>query len=279
MSIEPESSADKAKLEQTLTKLTREDPTFRWQENSDTGQTLISGMGVLHLEIKAHRLREDYHLKVRIGKPLVSFRETIRQAIEVEGECQKQAGAAGLFARVKVRFEHFKDPQPVTIVNRVPGEKLAPEYVTAAEQGIRGALQSGEMGYPVIDIRATVLDGEMDQQLSSEIAFQAAGTDAVHRALRDNFNLLEPIMHSEVTVPEEYLGPITADLNARRAEITQVLTRGNLRIIEALVPLSRMFDYSDRARSLSQGRTSWIMEPRSYAPVPNAFLLRLEAGY
>jgi elongation factor G len=119
----------------------------------------------------------------------------------------------------------------------------------------------------------------MDQQLSNEIAFQAAGTDAVHRALRDNFNLLEPIMHSEVTVPEEYLGPITADLNARRAEITQVLTRGNLRIIEALVPLSRMFDYSDRVRSLSQGRASWTMEPRSYAPVPDDFLRGLEAGY
>ncbi len=279
MSIEPESSADKVKLEQTLTKLTREDPTFRWHENKDTGQTLISGMGVLHLEIKAHRLREDYRLKVRIGKPLVSFRETIRASIEVEGECRRQAGTAGMFAKIKVRFEKVKGEQPITVVNQVPPDKLLPEYIAAAEQGIRGALQSGEFGYPVIDIRATILDGAMDQELSSDIAFQAAGTDAVHTALRNNIDLLEPVMHSEVTVPEEYLGPVTADLNARRAEITQVLTRGKLRTVEALVPLSRMFDYSDRVRSLSQGRASWTMEPRSYAPVPEEFMRGLEEGY
>jgi elongation factor G len=272
MSIEPESSADKVKLEQTLTKLTREDPTFRWHEDRDTGQTLISGMGVLHLEIKAHRLREDYRLKVRVGKPRVSYRETIRRPLEVEGECHKQAGAAGLFGKVRVRFEQVKSDQAVTVTSAVPPEKLLPDYLAAAEQGIRAALQSGELGYPVIDIRATILDGDMDQQLASDVAFQAAGADAVHKALRENIILLEPVMHSEVTVPEEYLGPVTADLNARRAEITQVLARGNLRTIEALVPLSRMFDYSDKVRSLSQGRAGWTMEPRSYVAVPDDVL-------
>jgi elongation factor G len=279
MSIEPESSADKVKLEQTLTKLTREDPTFRWHENKDTGQTLISGMGVLHLEIKAHRLREDYRLKIRIGKPLVSFRETIRTPIEVEGECRRQAGTAGLFAKLKVRFEQVKGEQPVTVVNRAPPEQLLTEYAAAAERGLREALESGEFGYPVIDVRATILDCEIDQELSNDVAFQAAGTDAVHKALRNNVILKEPVMYSEVTVPEEYLGPVAADLNARRAEITQVLTRGKLRTIEALVPLSRMFDYSDRVRSLSQGRASWTMEPRSYAPVPEDFMRGLQEGY
>jgi elongation factor G len=268
MSIEPESSADKQKLEQTLTKLAREDPTFRWHENKDTGQTLISGMGVLHLDIKTHRLREDYHLKVRVGKPLVSYRETIRQPVEVEGECVRQAGTSGLFGKIRVHFEHFKGEQPITVVNQVSPEALPYEFVAAAERGVRGALQSGDYGYPVIDVRATLLGGAMDQQLSNEVAFEAAGTDAVYRAMRQNSVLLEPVMRTEVTVPEEYLGAVTADLNARRAEITQVLLRGNLRVIETLVPLSRMFDYSDKVRSLSQGRAGWTMEPKTYGAVP-----------
>jgi elongation factor G len=269
MSIEPESSADKAKLEQTLTKLAREDPTFRWHEDRDTGQTLISGMGVLHLETKTIKLSEDYRLKARVGKPRVSYRETLRHPVEVEGECVKQAGTSGLFAKVRVRFEHFKGDQPVTVVSEVNPERLLPEYVAAAERGIRGALLSGDLGYPVIDVRATILDGQMDQELSNEVAFEAAGANAVNQALRDNIILLEPVMHLEVTVPEEYLGPVTADLNARRAEITQVLMRGNLRVIEAVVPLRRMFDYSDKVRSLSQGRAGWTMEPRAYGAVPD----------
>jgi elongation factor G len=271
MSIEPESSADKQKLEQTLTKLAREDPTFHWHEDRDTGQTLISGMGVLHLEIKTHRLREDYHLLVRVGKPRVSYRETIRNPVEVEGEAPKQAG----FARVKVRFEHFTGDKPITIVNAVNPEALLPEYLAAAERGIRGALQSGEVGYGVINVRATLLEGQMDQELSNEPAFEVAGANAVNKALRDNIILLEPIMYLEVTVPEEYLGPVTGDLNARRAEITQVLMRGNLRVIEALVPLSRMLDYSERVRSLTQGRAGWTMERRSYGAAPDEVLRAL----
>src|SRR5262249_6893100 len=141
-------------------------------------------------------------------------------------------------------------------------------YVAAAEQGIRGALHSGELGYPVINIKAVIVKGEMDEQLSNEVAFQAAGADAVNRALKGNVVLLEPVMRLEVTVPEEYLGPVTADLNARRAEIEQLFTRGKLRVIEALVPLARMFDYSDKVRSLTQGRAGWTMEPHQYRPAP-----------
>lgn len=272
MSIEPESSGDRAKMEQLLTTLGREDPTFRWHIDPDTGQTLISGMGVLHLEIKIHRLREDFNLRVRVGKPRVSYRETLRRPARVVGECVRQAGTAGLFAKVTVEFEQHTGDQPITLVNRIPSEKLTPLFSASAEQGIRGALGSGELGFPVMNVKATLIDAEMDPQASTETAFQAAGADAVHRAMRANIVLLEPIMHLEVTVPEEYLGPVTADLNVRRAEIDQVLARGKLRVIEARVPLRLMFDYADKVRSLSQGRASSTLEPHSYAPAPDDVL-------
>jgi elongation factor G len=271
-SIEPESSADKDKLTDTLNRLKREDPTFTWRIDADTGQRLMSGMGVLHLEVKRHVMERDYKLRIRVGKPLVSFRETIQRRVRAEGVCVRHAGAAGLFAKVTVELEPLPADKGVEVVSRAAPEALPVEFVAAAEQGIRGALQSGELGYPVIDVRATILGGELDQSLSTDVAFQAAGADAVHKALRGNMTVLEPVMHLEVVLPEEYLGPVTADLNARRAEITEVLTRGRLRVVEVLVPLRQMFDYSDKVRSLTQGRAGWTMEPRSYKPVPDDVL-------
>ncbi len=273
MSIEPESTADRQKLENTLTLLGREDPTFRWRTDPETGQTLISGMGVLHLEIKTNRLREDFRVKARIGKPLVSFRETLRKLRRVEGECVRQgAGGPGMFAKVTVELEPHKGEQSITVLNRVDSETVPYEFLTAAEQGIRGALTSGQLGYPVMNVRATITAAEVDEQLSSETAFQAAGADAVNQAMRNNVVLLEPVMRLDVTVPEEYLGPVTADLNARRAEINEVLTRGKLRVVEALVPMRTMFDYADKVRSLSQGRAGYTMEPNSYRPAPDDVL-------
>jgi elongation factor G len=271
-SIEPESSADKDKLLATLEMLRREDPTFTWKVDKDTGQTLMSGMGMLHLEIKQHRMERDFRLKVRVGQPRVSYRETLRKPIRIVGECVKQAGTAGLFAKVTVEFEPHKGMEPITVRNRVDPEVLPHAFAAAAEQGIRGALESGDLGYPVMNVRATLLAAEVDEQFSNETAFQAAGADAVHKALRDNIILLEPMMKLEVTVPEEFLGPVTADLNVRRADIQELLTRGKLRVIEAIVPLSRMFDYSDKVRSQSQGRASWTMEPFEYRPAPDEVL-------
>jgi elongation factor G len=271
-SIEPESSADKQKLTDALNQLKREDPTFDWKADQETGLTLMTGMGVLHLEVKRHRMERDFRLRVRVRQPRVSYRETLRRAVRVEGECVRQAGTAGLFAKVTVEFDPFKGEQPITVVNRIPSDKLTPLFLAAAEQGIRGALQSGELGYPVMNVRATLLDGAMDPQDSNEIAFQAAGADSVHQALRDNIVLLEPVMHLEVTVPEEYLGPVISDLLVRRAEIDQQLVRGKLRVIEARVPLRHMFDYADKVRSLSQGRASSTMEPHAYAPAPDEVL-------
>ncbi|MBV9122486.1 MAG: elongation factor G [Planctomycetes bacterium] len=271
-SIEPESSADKQKLVDTLTLLRREDPTFDARVDPETGQTLMSGMGMLHLEIKQKRMERDFRLKVRVGKPRVSYRETLRRSIRVEGECVRQAGSAGLFAKVTVDLEPFQSEQPVVVRSQLEEDALPAAFVKAAEQGIRGALQSGELGYPVINVRATLVGGELDQQFSNEVAFEAAGADAVNKALRDNVVLLEPVMHLEVSVPEEYLGPVTADLNARRAEITEVLTRGKWRVIEALIPLAQTFDYSEKVRSLSQGRANWTMETHAYAPAPDEVL-------
>jgi elongation factor G len=267
MSIEPDSSADKDKLTDSLDRLKREDPTFTWRVDADTGQMLMSGMGILHLEVKKHRLERDFRLQVRVSKPRVSYRETMKKAIKIEGEFIKQAGATGLFAKVTVDFEPISVEQGVIVNNKIADEALPAEFALAAEQGIRYALQSGELGYPVIGVKATMRSAQMQEGLSNEIAFQAAGADAVNKALRGNMTLLEPVMHTEVTVPEEYLGPVTADMNVRRAEIREVITRGKLRVIEALVPLAKMFDYSDRVRSLTQGRASWTMAPSAYAPV------------
>jgi elongation factor G len=275
-SIEPESSADKQRLTDALNSLRREDPTFDWKVDPETGQTLMTGMGVLHLEVKQHRMERDFRLKVRVSRPRVSYRETLRSPRTVVGECVRQAGTAGLFAKLTVAFEPQGGQQPITVEARLPETtEMPPLFQMAAEQGVRGALQSGELGFPVMGVKATILDAELDPQVSNEVAFQAAGADAVHKALRDNIVLLEPVMRLEVTVPEEYLGPVTADLNARRADITEILTRGKLRVIEALVALAQMFDYADKVRSLSQGRASSTMEPHSYRPAPEELLQRL----
>jgi elongation factor G len=270
-SIEPESSADKQRLADTLNSLKKEDPTFSWRVDPETGQTLMNGMGMLHLEIKQKRMERDFRLKVRVGQPLVSYRETLRTPVTVTGEF-KQPGAAGMFAKITAAFEPFKGEQPITITSKIKRDRLTPEFLAAAENGIRGALQSGDLGFPVINVRATILDGVMDLQLSNEMAFEAAGADAVNQALRNNAELLEPIMHLEVMVPEEHLGAVTADLNARRAEITELHHHGKWHVIEALIPLAKTFDYSEKVRSLSQGRASWTMEPHAYRPAPPEIL-------
>jgi elongation factor G len=272
MSVEPESSADRATLEKRLTTLGREDPTFRWQVDPETGQTLISGMGTLHLEIKVNRLRNDFKVKVRVGKPRVSYRETLRSPITTVGECVRQTGGAGLFGKLKVRFEPHKGEQSITVVNELDYEKVPAALVQAADLGVRGSLQSGLLGYPLMNVRATILDAELDEQISNETALQAAGADAVHQALRDNIVLLEPMMSLEVQVPEEYFGAVSSDLNVRRAQIENVSLRGKLRVIEGLVPLARMFDYAEKIRSLTQGRGTFSMEPHSYEPAPDDVL-------
>ncbi len=267
-SIEPESSADKDKLASVLKLLTREDPTFQVRTDPETGQTMMNGMGKLHLEVKQHRMERDFKLKVRVGKPRVSYRETLKKPVSVVGECVRHAGTAGLFAKVRVDFEPNPADPAIQVQWEVPPDELPPEFIAAAEQGVRGGLESGELGYPVMNVRAILRGGETDPQFSNETAFQAAGADAVRKAMRDNIVLLEPVMRVEVTVPSEFLGPVTADLNARRGEIQKLHSRGNASVLEALVPAAKMFDYADEVRSLSQGRASPSLEPHSYRPAP-----------
>jgi elongation factor G len=278
-SVEPETSADKKKLEDTLNLLAREDPTFTWGVDKDTGQTLMNGMGMLHLEIKQHRMERDFKLHVRVGKPRVSYRETLRSAARVVGECIKQApgSAAGQFARVTVELEPYRGDEPVVVQSRLKPDVLPEHFVAAAEAGVRGALDSGELGYPVINVRATIVDGEMDEHQSSDIAFQAAGADAVHRAMRDNMVLLEPWMKILVVVPNEYGGAIMGDLNSRRGEVYRYELQSDSGVtqIEAHAPLVALFDYIDALRSLSQGRASSTMEPWEYKAAPDDVMHRL----
>src|SRR4029077_9336953 len=168
MSVEPESSADKDKLADALNRLRREDPTFTWRVDADTGQTLMNGMGILHLEVKRHRMERDFRLKIRVGKPRVSYRETMRQKVRVEGECIRQAGTAGLFAKVTVEFEPKKLPEGTLVQTKTLDGILPPLFVHAAEQGLKGALQSGELGYPVMNVQASIIAGQMHEADSNE---------------------------------------------------------------------------------------------------------------
>jgi elongation factor G len=268
-SIEPESSADKQKLVDVLTLLSKEDPTFRWRMDPETGQTLMSGMGMLHLEVKRHRMERDFRLKPRVGKPRVSYRETLKSPITSVGEIDKRtASGQGLFGRLTVAFDNQRGGG-IKAGSKIKPDVIPAHLLAAAEKGLLSALQSGVMGYPTLDMQATIIDAKHDETLSNEIAFEAAASDAVMKASKDNMLVLEPIMALEVTVPDEFYGGITGDLNARRAEITETHQRGKWWIVSARVPLAKMFDYADRLRSLSQGRASSTMSPHSYAPAPD----------
>jgi elongation factor G len=233
----------------------------------------------LHLEVKRHRMERDFRLNVRVGKPRVSYRETLRSPIQTVGEFSRQSAGTGLFGRLTVSFANAASDPPVTVSNKLPPGKLPPLLMAAAERGLRDALQSGgEFGYPVLNVQATIVDAAYEEQLSNEVAFVAAAADAVRQAFKDNVVLLEPIMHVEVATPEESLGPITADLNARRSEILQLGPRGKWWVVEALAPLAKLFDYADKLRSLSQGRASSTMEPHSYRPAPDDVLASFYDG-
>ena len=268
-SIEPESSADKQKLLDVLTRLRREDPTFVFKFDSDTGQTLMSGMGALHLEVKTHRMERDYKVKVRVGKPKVSYRETMGKAVKVTGECDRMLGAQQMFAKLAVEFKPGGADPACKAVNKLKPGVLPPNFMAAAERGLKGALGSGEFGFPLLYVTGTIIAAEMDAQLSTEVAFEVAASDAVNRALKNNSVLLEPIMLVSVTVPEEYVGNVIGDLQSRRAEIDLLEGGSRIQNIKARVPLARMFDYEDAVRSLSKGRAASSMEPHAYAPAPD----------
>lgn len=278
MSIEPISSADKGKLANTLAALAREDPTFSYKVNEETGQTLISGMGELHLEILKNRMVRDYKLGVHVGKPRVSYRETIKKAVKgARGQCIRQTGGAGLYAKVTLDVAPEVQPKgaaPVKFVNSLKGGVIPQEYIPAIEQAIRETAKSGgQTGYPLVDLKVTLVDGQTHDTDSNELAFRFAASDALEKGLAEAGPvLLEPIMKLEVVTPEDYLGDIMSDLLARRCEITHTSNRGRLMVIDARAPLEKMFGYSTAMRSLSQGRAGYSMEPLEYAAAPESML-------
>ena len=270
MAIEPETSLERKKLADVLDMMKRQDPTFRARENEETGQTLISGMGELHLEVIKHRLLRDFKLNVRVHKPRVSYRETIERAVNVWGECHRNIGGQMLSAKVHIHMEPFsKGTKPVVVVV-APGIALPEEFLTPAvevlsERGEGG----GSLGFPLMHVKITVLGGEVHETGSNELAFRYAAGDAFEKGLREaGIVLLEPIMRLEVTVPEEHLGDIMSDLQQRRAIIVRTHTRGRNTVTEAHAPLASLFGYSSAMRGVSQGRATCTMEPHSYGPAP-----------
>jgi elongation factor G len=270
--IEPESTADKDKLTAALSQLQLEDPTFQIRADKEAGQLLMSGMGMLHLEVKRHRIERDFKIKVKVRKPRVSYRETLTSPITSEGICDRQFGVTTLFGKVTVEFDNRKSDGPVTVTSRVKLEEANPLFVAAAERGLKSALQSGELGFPLLHVQAILTRIVADPEKSSEVAFEAAANDAVLKAMKNNITLLEPIMRLSVAVPDEYLGSVISDLSARRSSIERSESNGRYAEVEALVPLGKMFDYADKVASLTQGRASSSLEPHSYAPAPDEVL-------
>lgn len=270
--IEPESSRDREKLANAIQALCRQDPTFQVAINPDTGEVLMSGMGELHLEVMAHRLRRDMNVEVRVGRPRVSYRETIKSAIEADGRFDRQLAGRLHVARVRLRLEPMQtdERESPVFVSELAEEAITPAHIEAIETGIRGAATSGPLfGYPMINWRAVLVGVEEHQEDSSELAFENAAHQAFNAAAsKAEPALLEPIMKVEITTPDEYFGSINGDLNARRAVVTGSELRGNFRVIEAEVALATMFGYVTELRSLSQGRASASVEPCRYGEVP-----------
>ncbi|OGR51141.1 MAG: translation elongation factor G, partial [Elusimicrobia bacterium GWA2_38_7] len=270
ISIEPKTKADEEKMGVALGRLAEEDPTFRIKTDLETGQTIISGMGELHLDIIVDRMKREFKVEANVGKPQVAYRETIRKTVEEEGKYIRQTGGRGQYGHVWITIEPLPPKSGFEFVDKIKGGRIPREYIPACEKGIKEALDSGVLaGYPVVDVRATLFDGSFHEVDSSEIAFKIAASQAFKSACkRASPNLLEPIMKIEVLTPEEYMGDVIGDLNSRRAKIISMEPRGNIKVIHGTVPLSEMFGYATILRSLSQGRASYSMEPSHYEEVP-----------
>ena len=269
IAVEPKTKADQEKMGTALSKLAEEDPTFKVTTNQETGQTLISGMGELHLEIIVDRMKREFKVEANVGKPQVAYRETINGAADVEEKYAKQSGGRGQYGHVKMKVEANPD-KGYEFINQITGGAIPREYIPAVDKGIQEALEAGVVaGYPVQDVKVTLYDGSYHEVDSSEMAFKIAGSMAIKKALRAaNPVLLEPIFKVEVTTPEEYMGDVIGDLNARRGQVSGMTDRNNAKIIDAQVPLAQMFGYATDLRSKTQGRASYSMEFEKYVEVP-----------
>ena len=272
VAIEPKTKAGQDKMGIGLQKLSEEDPTFKTYTNPDTGQTIIAGMGELHLEIIVDRLMREFKVEANVGKPQVSYKETITGTADVDCKYARQSGGKGQYGHVKIKMESQEPGQGITFVNAITGGVIPKEYIPAVEAGIRGAAENGILaGYPVIDFKVTLYDGSYHEVDSSEMAFKIAGSMAFKQAMeKAKPVLMEPYMKVEITTPEEYLGDVMGDVSSRRGKIEGFSDRNGVKVIDAFVPLSEMFGYATALRSVTQGRASYSMEFNHYEKVPSS---------
>ncbi len=269
VAVEPKTKADQEKMGTALSKLAEEDPTFKVKSDQETGQTIIAGMGELHLEIIVDRMKREFKVEANVGKPQVAYRETILGSADVEEKYAKQSGGRGQYGHVKMKVEANPD-KGYEFINQITGGTIPKEYIPAVDKGIQEAIEAGVLaGYPVQDVKVTLYDGSYHEVDSSEMTFKIAGSLAFKKGLRAAQPvLLEPVFKVEVTTPEEYMGDVIGDLNSRRGQVSGMNDRNNAKIINAHVPLSEMFGYATDLRSKTQGRASYAMEFEKYVQVP-----------
>ena len=272
VAIEPKTKAGQEKMGVALMKLAEEDPTFKTYTDEETGQTIIAGMGELHLEIIVDRLLREYKVEANVGAPQVAYKETIKKSVEQDTKYARQSGGKGQYGHCKIRLEPNESGKGYEFVNEIVGGAIPKEYIPAVDAGIQGAMQAGILaGYPVVDVKVVLYDGSYHEVDSSEMAFKIAGSMAFKEACRKaNPCLLEPIMNVSVIVPEDYMGDVIGDLNSRRGQIQGMEARPGAQQIDALVPLSEMFGYATDLRSRTQGRGQYSMEPHSYVEIPKS---------
>jgi elongation factor G len=273
VAIEPKTKGDQEKLGVAIQKLAEEDPTFQVMLDQETGQTVIKGMGELHLDILVDRMRREFHVEANVGKPQVAYRETIRRKVEkVDYTHKKQTGGSGQFAKVQVTFEPLEseDGELYEFVNAVTGGRVPREYIPSVDAGIQDALSAGVLaGFPMVGVKASLIDGAAHDVDSSEMAFKIAGSMVAKEGFRKaDPVILEPIMDVEVRTPEEYMGDVIGDLNSRRGMIQSMNDASGVKVVRALVPLSELFGYIGDLRSKTQGRAVYSMQFSNYAEVP-----------
>ncbi len=270
VAIEPKTKADQEKMGIALSRLAEEDPTFRVHSDEETGQTIIAGMGELHLDIIVDRMKREFKVEANVGRPQVAYRETIKSSVKQEGKFIRQSGGRGQYGHVWLEVEPNEQGAGFEFINKIVGGAIPKEYINPVQNGVKEALDNGVIaGYPVVDVKVTLYDGSFHEVDSNEMAFKIAGSMAVQEGVRKATPIiLEPIMKVEVTVPEEYMGDIMGDLNSKRGRIQQMSDRGNAKIVDAFVPLAEMFGYATNLRSMTQGRGTSTMEFDHYEEVP-----------
>jgi len=277
MAIEPKAVRDRDRMVDVLGRLSREDPTFEWRSDEETGQLIVSGMGELHLEVLQHRMEREFNVAANVGTPRVAYKETLRRAVRATGTLEQMAGTRRLFAEVVIDFEVESHNRGIVVEFEVDKESIPKQYVGSVEQGLLDAVRTGiETGYPMMNVRARVVGGAYHPTDSNEVAFQAAAARALEAAAQIvGVDLLEPIMRVEITLPVEYLGEVMSDLNSRRAEVKRIEDIDGSRVVACVVPLNEMFGYASVLRSITQGRAAYTMEPLEYRIVPERIAAKI----